>query len=400
MPVNSFPIRYLTGKQQMLLLWLGLSLLFMLSCWSVARATLNHSLTQSLQQQLPTKLQNALYYSNDDGPIVQLIQHNINRDLVNLKVQNQLPVFNLCHGNVIELMAGVDDTAGFNQISIKWSLGKLKKQTFIAVSCQTNWPVAVIYPAGFAAALLFFYHLLPVPLSASGQRIRQSIQPHMSNLQAHYWARLLQQGNATQHLLFEHLLAAHGQDIPALSNWTMRPQVAALTSKQLDWFMLATDKFHYSKQQALDVALAPAQLSFSQTPGHIKVQGLSIKLMKTPYFYYLWYACLRHQGDGWQLNPSVNRADKTAADMLITLMRNAGGHSKALNDLLEHGLRAKILDQNRNKLKAELIALLGESLAEDYLFDTERDLKSGRYRYRLSLAAEAVTLPQQLLAQQ
>ncbi|WP_438865587.1 hypothetical protein [Neptunicella sp.] len=359
--------------------------------------TVNQSLSQNLQQQLPTKLQNALYYSNNDGPIIQLIQHNINRDLTNLNIQNKIPVFNQCHARVTELMADPQKKSEFGQVSIEWALGKLQKQTFITFSCDTNWTVTTLYPSGFAALLLILAYLMPVPLSANGQNLKQKLLAHLSHKQAHYWARRLQQAHKTQQLLFIHLLSEHLGNLTALFNWTLQSPIATLTENQLDWFMLANKKFDYTKQQALTVALSPDKLNFTDTPGQVVLHGLPLKLMKTPYFYYLWYACLRCQGDGWQLNPPVNRTDRIGAEMLIELMRNAGGHSKAINDLVEQGLRAKILDQNRNKLKAELISLLGESLAENYLFDTERDLKSGRYRYRLKLNPDTISLPDKLI---
>ena len=179
--------------------------------------------------------------------------------------------------------------------------------------------------------------------------------------------------------------------------WLEQPKIKTLSAAQLAWFVLARDQYQLTKEQALDVALAPPTLIFTQEQGQLIIHGLPVTLLKTPYFYYLWYACLRCQSDGWQLNPPVNRSDKTSATMLVELMQSSGGHSKAINDLLTYGLRAKILDQNRNKLKAELINLLGENLAQDYLFDTERDFKSGRYRYRLSLAAHNITLPPALI---
>ena len=72
-------------------------------------------------------------------------------------------------------------------------------------------------------------------------------------------------------------------------------------------------------------------------------------------------------------------------------MQHYGGHGKAINDLQSNGLKAKTLDQNRSKIKDELVSVLGETLAADYLFETARDAQSGRSKYRIKLPPEAIT---------
>jgi hypothetical protein len=64
-------------------------------------------------------------------------------------------------------------------------------------------------------------------------------------------------------------------------------------------------------------------------------------------------------------------------------MRCFGGHARAINELELHGLKAKTLDQNRNKIKDEMLAYFGE-LANPYLFQKSRDPKTGRYQHQLS----------------
>jgi len=58
---------------------------------------------------------------------------------------------------------------------------------------------------------------------------------------------------------------------------------------------------------------------------------------------------------------------------------------------LDEGLKGKTLDQNRNKIKTELQRVL-EGLACDYLFDSERDERTARYRYSLKLPASKLKL--------
>ena len=74
-------------------------------------------------------------------------------------------------------------------------------------------------------------------------------------------------------------------------------------------------------------------------------------------------------------------------------MKTHDGHQKAIKELEAHGVRAKTMDQNRNKVKEELIKVLGESVAEQYLFETRRDSRTGRNHYRLKTSATKIILP-------
>ncbi|WP_339719486.1 hypothetical protein [uncultured Paraglaciecola sp.] len=375
--------------------------LFILLFWGYSQFSVKQQLTQILQQQLPAKLQSALYYTNDNGPVIQLIQQNIDSDLNILTVSSLLPRVQQCSATVIHLMSKDANQSGLKLITIKWKLGHNQLFTHLAFDCDTPWIPTLFYPLGFASVLLLLGYLLPQPLTTKGQQIRQHLLQHLSVYRAHQLAQHLSVCSDIQLELLKHLLnhTQHKPDISNLVAWLEQPRVSSLDETQLTWFMLASDKYKLSKEQALDVALAPPTLIFTEVQNQLIIHGLPVTLLKTPYFYYLWYACLRYQTDGWYLNPPINRSDKTGAKMLIDLMQSSGGHSKAINDLLDCGLRAKTLDQNRNKLKAELISLLGETLAQDYLFDTDRDLKSGRYRYRLSLEAQKITLPPTLTEQ-
>jgi hypothetical protein len=142
----------------------------------------------------------------------------------------------------------------------------------------------------------------------------------------------------------------------------------------------------------LGVAMANDGVLFDHSRHSVIVHGIDLPLAKTPYFYYAWYAQLRYRclNDGWVLNPAPDRPSRAQAELLMELMHSYGGHRKAINELAAHGLRGKLLDQNRNKIKDELAAVLGEGLAEHYLFETARDMRSGRYRYRLRLPPEAI----------
>ena len=102
------------------------------------------------------------------------------------------------------------------------------------------------------------------------------------------------------------------------------------------------------------------------------------------YFIIFWYAKRKFEGEPAYLNPPQGKPDHKNGQV-AKLMQQYGGHQKAIRDL-DGGLKSKTLDQNRNKIKTELQRVL-DDLACDYLFDSERDERTARYRYSLKLSA-------------
>ncbi|MFU8764563.1 MAG: hypothetical protein ACNA7T_08575 [Haliea sp.] len=139
--------------------------------------------------------------------------------------------------------------------------------------------------------------------------------------------------------------------------------------------------------QSLRHARAQPRLILRPATATVVCAGSELRLPSTPFIYYLWYAQRRLAGTdgGWYLNPSSGGSDASAAEEVLALMDALGAHSRARRELAEKGLRAKVLDQNRSKVKDELVRLLGEEVAAAYLFDAERDGRTARYRYRLRL---------------
>lgn len=167
----------------------------------------------------------------------------------------------------------------------------------------------------------------------------------------------------------------------------------SLSGTPLKWYQLACKT--YPKSKAKQIATSNNTLVFSPAHHELSIHGMPITLSKTPYFYYLWYAQRRLAASvpgGWHLNPSQLQADTRSAQELIALMRCFKGHTKAINDLESNDLRAKTLDRNRNKIKEELTAVLGEELAADYLFDAERDPRTNRFKYRLKMPPEKISI--------
>lgn len=108
-----------------------------------------------------------------------------------------------------------------------------------------------------------------------------------------------------------------------------------------------------------------------------------LTMSKTPFFYYYWYIKRSIDNLPPYINPPSTKPDIGNGRELAQLMRCFGGHARAINELEQHGLKAKTLDQNRNKIKDEMLAHFGE-LAEPYLFLKSRDPKTGRYQHQLA----------------
>ena len=90
------------------------------------------------------------------------------------------------------------------------------------------------------------------------------------------------------------------------------------------------------------------------------------------------------------MGAASNRPDRAVGAEIAALMSRFDGHARAINDLEQNGLKARTLDQNRNKIKDEIVAVLGESLASAYLFEASRHPDGVRMRYRLGLEAARI----------
>lgn len=160
-----------------------------------------------------------------------------------------------------------------------------------------------------------------------------------------------------------------------------------------------------SIEQLVSSANARDQIVFHHQRQSVSIRGIEVALSRTPYFYYALYAHQRYDDaqrnfsacddNGWILNPASGRANPEHTRLLLALMQEHGGHQKAIKELEAHGVRAKTMDQNRNKVKEELTKVLGEAVAEQYLFETRRDPRTGRNHYRLKTDATKIIFPGQ-----
>jgi len=354
-------------------LWLTLSLLPVLLFVSatVAWFSVKLPVQHALATHMPSALADAVRFSVEQEPILHLVSRQIEADLSALQVEGWLPIFHDCHVSLLTLdhtLIPTPNARGSNPLQrmpLTWSRGGREVEAAFALHCQWNGSTLLGLNLGLTLMTLAIILLLPAASGARELAIR---------------ARLIAAG-------FDAVTASHcarevsGHPDPHLSKWLDRTCALATTQQyDIDWL----------KQ----VVLAENTICFDHSNQRVAIHGLSVTLPRTPYFYYAWYALRRCHSDneGWVLNPAPERPEASRANQLIALMQAHGGHRKAINELLTHGIRGKLLDQNRNKIKEELTAVLGEELAADYLFESERDLRSGRYRYRLRLSPEAIRI--------
>ncbi|EOB6258326.1 hypothetical protein ACHELR_000310 [Vibrio fluvialis] len=163
--------------------------------------------------------------------------------------------------------------------------------------------------------------------------------------------------------------------------------------------VIASYQSSYTIEDAVELlnqASQPLALKFITHSGQLQVRlnALVIPLSVTPAIYWLWYAQRRkcESDNGWVSNPPANRPDVFSAQSLIELMEQFGGHGRAISELKQHGLRAKTLDQNRNKIKEALLGVVGETLTEACGFENGRKDQNAQSCYRLKMSPNRIDI--------
>ncbi len=335
-----------------------------LSGWWVltaTRASAIQTLSTQLGSMLPAGIARAGINSFSDSEFERLLIAAIDADLAAIEYHNAFQMH--CAPQVIALDGYSNSPlpAHTGQFNLQWREGELLRSLDIGVRCELNQ--VRLWGGQFGVSLLFSCLLafLPRPRSAQSQRRCAALQ---------------QAGIAAS----------------ACESLCADPALKTVADTELPWVSRAI-QLGYPVDVAINAGKASACLRFDVKGSRVSVHGLWIDLPATPFIYYYWYASCRLQSrEGWFTNPAAKRPDLASAQQLIAMMENHGGHRKAINDLYEKGLRAKILDQNRSKIKDELCHVLGDELAQEYLFEGIRDKRTARYRYRLRLPPERIIL--------
>lgn len=355
------------GRWLVLTVMLG-SVLSGFAAWASHHGAITR-VRDALQETLPARIDAAEINSLGRPDVVSLLRDRLNQDLATLPVTGLF--VRTCRGAAVSLDGqSLTPTAVTGQgVALQWQTSGRDRSLELVLDCAVRIDRILVIQWAIAAFLAAALVALPLPLG-------------------------------TQTLALRKRLIARGLPRDLADRCAGDPAIQALSDAQLDWYVLAQQRY-LSAPEALAVAQADPDLVFLPQHTRVSAHGLTITLSPTPFIYYYWYALWRvgalsetsDRGDGWFPNPPSNRPDWRHSADLVAVMERLGGHRKAINDLQDKGLRARTLDQNRSKIKDELVAVLGEALAAPYLFDMARDPGTARYQYRISLAPDQIHLP-------
>lgn len=392
----------ISHRSRLVMLWLLGSALLVTLLYHGAQANLRAALTETLRSHLLLALDESHFSSAqnrvNDNAALQRIGRDINRAL--LGVVRPDP-WSLCRDCRVELRSidGVTVAAAQHGSSppVRMRFGlprnQVEREVELALGCSLNWLAALLVASLLGALFLAIARVLPPPLSRRHRRwINRLLGEGYSGQRAFelvsgFDAAQLRLNRAQRRCLalLHEPEAGNFEGAMAVAS---DARVAALSPADVDWLVLGLARAPQDLDAALQLATARGPEVVVDLPrATLAIRGLPLEVGATPFFYYAWYALARLEGEGWVANPAANRPHREAGQALAQLMSRYGGHGRAINDLEENGLRARTLDQNRSKLKDDLVAALGEELAAPYLFESSRDGEGGQTRYRLRVAA-------------
>jgi hypothetical protein len=387
-------------RQKLVGAWLLLSVLLAMGIFAANQISIENAVRGRVRAHLLLTVDEAHFGDNgnrtNDQKALQTIGQQVNVAINGLVANRWYSAQKSC---VVGLRSidhvPIDESPARRSITFGLLRNQLEREVDVGVSCAPNWWVAV----GMAGCLGILF-----------LAIGYCLRPPLSKLHRQWINYLLERGysgaaafdavsryDAEQLVLRPAQLACLEQlhdplkhNFPRVVDLLADQRVAALEFAQVDWFLQGLQGDPDNLNRALDLAAAEDTLAFDLPRMTVSVRGLAVPMSGTPLFYYAWYGMRRLSGDGWITNPASNRPDPVLGRELIDLMSRFDGHAKAINELERSGLRAKTLDQNRSKIKDDLVAVLGQNLAQAYLFDADKPLNGIRMRYRLQLDARHI----------
>lgn len=370
-------------------------LVFVPLAWALPKGLFYYQVKHQLLPVLSVKLADVHAFSLSGSPGYERLMASINRDLQHSHYASPLPVLGDCQLRLLDLYGQTEPlSGGFSGVlAFDWFHGLEKQTAHLLVSCSGNWPVLGLSQLFLALSTAFVFALLPVPLgSLARQWQKRFVQDGVDEKTALQLAIAIEALNRHQQKAFKLMSEISDESPQQLLDKIKNVDIAPLSDSQWQWFERGYMHTH-SLSQALSIAQCEDDLCFYPDEHKVMIHGLECLLPQTPFYYYQWYARLKlADGEGWYINPAADRPDSVAAGQLVILMQQHSGHGKAINDLQRQGLRSKVLDQNRNKLKDKLHEMLGETLAAGYLFNVRRDQKSGRHQYQLAVPADKLQI--------
>lgn len=372
-----------------------IALSFQLSLNNIA-----NDLEEKLQAQLPTKITDAGLNNFQNELLNNFLVSKVNQDLALIKVTSHLNIIESCQAKILSFLANNYQASSppSRTITLNWLVNDHSQTMSLGLNCQYNWFTLGLSHLLFLILAGGILSSIAKPLKGRRKQLVALLTANgLNKKEALKLCQACTQYTALQNQALDLVIKMNPSHTASMLIFLNSGGCKTADSAQLSWFQCGLQLHPDDIDQAINIALSPATLSLSPSSGLITIHGIEIKLATTPFLYYLWYAQRRlnneaEDQDGWFINPPSNRADFVSNHELISLMRQHGGHVKAIKDLEEKGLRAKTLDQNRSKIKEEITRVLGEQLAKPFLFDVERDHQTARFKYRLALTPNDISL--------
>lgn len=394
-------------KPLLIVYWLITSAIFLLLAFIISQHSFKFEINKQLKNQLAPQLTKAFQQHMFDKNYKALVKNNINQQLALTKKKKYLSAI-MHYSLLIDELFSESSQTNLHTLYVQWNFGLKPVKAKLSLNYQINWVLLTLTSCVLALITILSLFLIPKPTSSSYKYWLLTLQKlQINNELAKRLSHQLEYLNETQSQWINSLLSSflERKNIPqhiqisALISWFINKQAQAFNNLSVDKFVAAIMQPHLNFEQGYELAQKENTLTFNMTTFSVSANGFEIKLAKTPFFYYLWYAYLKVNNlhSGWLINPSANSPDHQSAKNILALMKNNQGHSKSINELETHGLRAKTLDQNRNKIKDSFIEQLGETLSQPYLFELLRDTRTGRFQYRVKLNPEKIKLSQKNL---
>lgn len=291
----------------------------------------------------------------------------------------------------------IDENAMNDRVLLALPRNQIEREVVVGFSCSPNWIIA----AGVSGIIGLFFVLLSFALS-----------PPLSKVHLQWVRYLLERGygeteafeivrrydasrltlNPSQLFCLEHLHDSDVRNFASVLELVTDDRVATLNEDEIEWFNLGLGGNTVNLDEAWALVCAEDTVEIDLQEMTLTIHGLRVAISRTPLFYLAWYAMNRVGGDGWITNPASNRPDVTVGQELARLMSEFDGHAKAINDLEQSGLKARTLDQNRSKIKDDIVAALGEKLAATYLFESGKHQDGVRMKYRLQIDSSQIKI--------
>lgn len=385
-------------RRSMVLLWLLLSTLLAVLLHVIGQGQVRNAVALHLEGHLLQALDEAYFSSSKnrvtDGEALQRLGRQINTALTGMVQTRWYAPVRACTV-ALQSIDGVQVGTAAGNVSLQLPRNHIQREVNAAVSCSPN-PLLAVICAGLLGLLFWLLDRhLPAPLTGwqaqwLGYLTRRGYSWEAAR------AQLGEFDSARLHLNSLQLEALEQLHVPERDNFTSAlrvlgdARVAQMDAVQMSWLLLGLTRHPDEPERAIALAQTAESLIIDLPQMRLQIRGEIVPMSGTPLFYYAWYALGRSAADGWLTNPASNRPDLVAGRELAALMERHGGHARAINDLENVGLKAKTLDQNRSKIKEELVTALGEELAAHYLFETERHPDGVHMRYRLRLPTEHI----------